>query len=158
MSELATFAAGCFWGTEAAFRPVPGVVDVVVGYTGGKSAFPSYEEVCSDTTGHAEAAQIAFDPQQIGYDRLLDIFWKIHDPTQVNRQGPDVGSQYRSAIFFHSPEQEAAAIASRDREQARLGKPIATEIVPVTTFWPAEAYHQRYFERHNVVCHVPEGT
>lgn len=155
MTEKATFAAGCFWGTEAALRPVAGVLDVVVGYTGGKSSFPTYEEVCSDATGHAEAAEVTFDPQRLSYERLLEIFWKMHDPTQVNRQGPDVGSQYRSAIFFHSPEQEAAARASLAREQERLGKTIATQIVHATTFWPAEAYHQRYFERNNVVCHVP---
>ena len=154
MSEKATFAAGCFWGTEAAFRPVPGVLDVAVGYTGGRTEHPTYEQVCSDRTGHAEAAEMTFDPTQISYDRMLEIFWKIHDPTQVNRQGPDVGSQYRSAIFFHSPEQERAARASLEREQARLGKPIATQIVAAQPFWRAEEYHQRYFERHNVACHV----
>jgi len=157
MNETATFAAGCFWGTEAAFRPVPGVLDATVGYTGGHTEHPTYEQVCSDRTGHAEAAEIAFDPAQISYERLLEIFWRMHDPTQRNRQGPDVGSQYRSAIFFHSPEQEAAARAALEREQARIGKTIATEIVPAQTFWPAEAYHQRYFERHNVVCHVPQS-
>jgi peptide-methionine (S)-S-oxide reductase len=157
MTEKATFAAGCFWGTEAALRPVPGVLDVVVGYTGGTSPFPTYEEVCSHTTGHAEAAEVTFDPTVITYDRLLEIFWKVHDPTQVNRQGPDVGTQYRSAIFFHTPEQESAARASLDREEQRLGKKIATQVAPATTFWPAEAYHQRYFERHNVACHVPNA-
>lgn len=154
-TETATFAAGCFWGTEAAFRPVPGVLDVTVGYTGGHTEHPTYEQVCRHGTGHAEAAEITFDPARISYDRLLDIFWKIHDPTQVNRQGPDVGTQYRSAIFFHSPEQEKAARASLEREQARLGTPIATQIVAAPVFWPAEAYHQRYFERHAIACHVP---
>ena len=156
MSERATFAAGCFWGTEAAFRPVPGVLDVVVGYTGGQREHPTYEQVCSGRTGHAEAAEITFDPTQISYELLLETFWKMHDPTQVNRQGPDVGPQYRSAIFFHSPEQERAARESLAREQARIGKPIATQIEAATTFWAAEAYHQRYFERHNVVCQVPQ--
>jgi len=156
MTEKATFAAGCFWGTEAAFRQVPGVVDVVVGYTGGHAEHPTYEQVCGHRTGHAEAAEIAFDPARVSYDRLLEIFWKIHDPTQVDRQGPDVGTQYRSAIFVHSPEQDAAARASLARERETLGKPIATEIVSAPAFWPAEAYHQRYFERHNVACHVPQ--
>ncbi len=155
MTEKATFAAGCFWGTEAAFRPVQGVIDVVVGYTGGHTERPTYEDVCGHRTGHAEAAEITFDPARISYDRLLEIFWKIHDPTQIDRQGPDVGAQYRSAIFVHSPEQEAAARASLAREQPRHDEPIATQIVTAPTFWPAEAYHQRYFERHNVACHVP---
>jgi peptide-methionine (S)-S-oxide reductase len=154
MAEKATFAAGCFWGTEQAFRSVPGVLDVVVGYTGGRTDHPTYEQVCSHTTGHAEAAELTFDPKQVSYERLLGIFWKIHDPTQVNRQGPDIGDQYRSAIFFHSPEQEAAARASRDREQVKHATPIATQIVAAPRFWPAEEYHQRYFERHNVACHV----
>jgi peptide-methionine (S)-S-oxide reductase len=156
MSEIATFATGCFWSTEASFRQVPGVLDVVVGYTGGHAEHPTYEQVCSDRTGHAEAAQVTFDPARVSYDALLDVFWTIHDPTQVNRQGPDVGSQYRSAIFFRSPEQEAAARASLSRQQATLARPIATKIEKAATFWPAEAYHQRYFERHNVACHVPQ--
>lgn len=154
MSEKATFAAGCFWGTEQAFRNVPGVLDVVVGYTGGRTENPTYEQVCSHATGHAEAAEVTFDPLKISYEKLLDVFWKMHDPTQVNRQGLDVGDQYRSAIFFHSPEQEATALSSRAREQAKLAEPIATEIVPGPTFWRAEEYHQRYFERHNVACHL----
>ncbi|HEY9086030.1 MAG TPA: peptide-methionine (S)-S-oxide reductase MsrA [Candidatus Tyrphobacter sp.] len=157
MSEIATFAAGCFWGTEAALRQVPGVLDVVVGYTGGHTEHPTYEQVCSDRTGHAEAAQVTFDPARISYERLLDVFWTIHDPTQMNRQGPDVGSQYRSAIWVHSREQEAAARASLAREQRKLVRPIATAIEKATTFWPAEAYHQRYFERHNATCHVPQS-
>lgn len=154
MSETATFAAGCFWGVEAALRQVPGVLDVVVGYTGGRTEHPSYEQVCSDRTGHAEAVQVTFDPAQVSYQRLLDVLWSIIDPTQVNRQGPDHGSQYRSAIFFHSPEQEREARASLEREQHKYSKPIATQIEAAPAFWPAEAYHQRYFERHNVACHV----
>ncbi len=154
MTERATFAAGCFWGTEQAFRHVPGVVDVLVGYTGGTADNPTYEQVCGHTTGHAEAAEITFDPARVSYGALLDVFWKIHDPTQVNRQGPDIGTQYRSAIFFNSPQQEAEARASLAREQVKLGKPIATQIASAERFWPAEAYHQRYFERHNVTCHV----
>lgn len=156
MSEIATFAAGCFWGVEAGFRQVPGVLDVVVGYTGGHTEHPTYEQVCSDRTGHAEAAQVTFDPAQVSYERLLDVFWAMHDPTQMNRQGPDVGSQYRSAIFFHSPEQEEQARASLAREQANHTKAIATQIEPAQTFWPAERYHQRYFERNNIACHVPQ--
>jgi peptide-methionine (S)-S-oxide reductase len=154
MTEKATFAAGCFWGTEQALRSVPGVLDVVVGYTGGRTEHPTYEQVCSHATGHAEAAEIAYDPQKISYEKLLEIFWKIHDPTQVNRQGPDIGDQYRSAIFFHSPEQERMARASLGKEQARHAKPIATEITAAPKFWRAEDYHQRYFERHNVACHI----
>jgi peptide-methionine (S)-S-oxide reductase len=153
MVEKATFAAGCFWSTEQAFRQVPGVIDVVVGYTGGHTKSPTYEQVCSHTTGHAEAAEIAFDSEKISYEQLLDVFWKMHDPTQVNRQGPDIGDNYRSAIFFHSPEQERTARASLTREQRNHTKPIATQIVTASQFWPAEDYHQRYFERHNVACH-----
>jgi peptide-methionine (S)-S-oxide reductase len=154
MTEKATFAAGCFWGTEQAFRNVPGVIDVVVGYTGGRTEHPTYEQVCGHTTGHAEAAEITFDPQKVSYEKLLGVFWKVHDPTQVNRQGPDVGDQYRSAIFFHSPDQERVARASLAQEQSKRSKPIATEITPAPKFWRAEDYHQRYFERHNVACHV----
>jgi peptide-methionine (S)-S-oxide reductase len=154
MSQIATFAAGCFWGIEAAFRQIPGVLDVVVGYSGGRTENPSYEQVCSGRTGHAEAAQVSFDPAQVSYDQLLDAFWEMHDPTQLDRQGPDVGSQYRSAIFYHSPEQEAAARASLARAQSRLSPLIATQIVPAPAFYRAEAYHQRYFERHNIACRV----
>ena len=153
-TQTATFAAGCFWGVEAAFLQVPGVVDVVSGYTGGRTEHPTYQDVCSDRTGHAEAVEVTFDPQKVSYDELLDVFWKIHDPTQVNRQGPDVGSQYRSAIFTHSPEQELAAKASRDRHQGDFNKPISTQIEPAKTFYRAEDYHQRYFERHGVACHI----
>ncbi|MDE2482748.1 MAG: peptide-methionine (S)-S-oxide reductase MsrA [bacterium] len=153
-TEKAIFAAGCFWGVEAAFRQLPGVHDAISGYTGGTTTDPTYREVCSGRTGHAEAVEVTFDPSAITYDELLDFFWKIHDPTQHNRQGPDVGSQYRSAIFTLSPAQHSAAFASRDRAQSSLSKPIATEIVAASAFYPAEAYHQRYFERHGVACHI----
>ena len=155
--EKATFAAGCFWGVEAAFRQIRGVKDVVVGYTGGHVDDPSYRHVCTGTTGHAEAVEVAFDPDQVSYDELLGAFWQMHDPTTLNRQGPDVGHQYRSAIFVHSPEQEKAALASRDRAQPRFTRPIVTEITEASTFWPAEEYHQRYFEKHGLLhCPRPE--
>lgn len=153
-TQTATFAAGCFWGVEAAFHRIPGVIDAVSGYTGGRTANPTYKEVCTDRTGHAEAVEVTFDPAVVSYGQLLDAFWKIHDPTQVNRQGPDVGTQYRSAIFTHSPEQAAEATASRDREQAKYDKPIATQIEPAPVFYRAEEYHQRYFERNPGACHV----
>ena len=154
-TQTATFAAGCFWGIEAAFVQTPGVIDVVSGYTGGQTENPTYQQVCSDRTGHAEAVEVTFDPAKVSYNQLLDVFWKIHDPTQVNRQGPDIGSQYRSAIFTHSAEQEAQAKASRDAHQNGFERPIATSIEPAKTFYRAEDYHQRYFERHGVTCHVP---
>lgn len=150
----ATFAAGCFWGVEAAFRQIPGVLEAISGYTGGHTANPSYRDVCNDTTGHAEAVEVAFDPSVVTYDQLLDTFWKIHDPTTMNRQGPDLGSQYRSAIFTHGPEQAASAKASLEREQANHKRPIVTEIVDAPAFYPAEDYHQRYFEKHGVACHI----
>jgi peptide-methionine (S)-S-oxide reductase len=153
-TATATFAAGCFWGVEAAFRQLPGVSDVVSGYIGGTLENPSYEQVCSGRTGHAEAVEITYDPSRISYDTLLDAFWKMHDPTQMNRQGPDVGTQYRSAIFTHSAEQAAQAKASLEAEQIKLGKPVATTIETAPTFYPAEAYHQKYFERHGVACHI----
>jgi peptide-methionine (S)-S-oxide reductase len=153
-TQTATFAAGCFWGVEAAFREIPGVIDVVSGYTGGHTENPTYRQVCSHTTGHAEAVEVTFDPAQVGYDRLLSRFWEIHDPTQLDRQGPDVGDQYRSAIFTHSPAQERAALDSRDREQERYRRPIVTEVTSVSRFWPAEAYHQRYFEKNGGACHI----
>jgi peptide-methionine (S)-S-oxide reductase len=149
-TETATFAAGCFWGVESDFRKIPGVLQVFAGYTGGTTPNPTYRDVCSDRTGHAEAVEATFDPSRVTYEQLLDAFWGIHDPTTVNRQGPDRGSQYRSAIFTHSPEQAAAAAASRDRAQARFSRPIVTEIVPATTFYPAEEYHQRYLEKQGV--------
>jgi peptide-methionine (S)-S-oxide reductase len=151
--ERATFAAGCFWGVEATFRETEGVVRTSVGYTGGTTVNPTYEQVCSDTTGHAEAVDVWFDPTLISYEQLLSIFWSIHDPTTVNRQGWDFGSQYRSAIFFHDPEQEKLAIASRDDIQAGLSRPVATQIVGASRFYDAEEYHQRYFEKHGgAVC------
>ena len=147
MEEKATFGAGCFWQVEVEFRNVPGVIDAPVGYLGGTLDNPSYEDVCTGRTGHAEVVEVTFDPEQVSYDDLVERFWSLHDPTQVNRQGPDRGTQYRSAIFTHSSEQEAAARSSRDRAQARFRKPIATEITPASTFYPAEEYHQRYLER-----------
>ena len=154
-TQTATFAAGCFWGVEAAFRQIPGVVDAVSGYIGGRTDNPAYREVCSHATGHAEAVEVTFDPQRVSYDQLLDAFWEIHDPTQLNRQGPDVGDQYRSAIFTHSPEQLAEATASRDREQSRYQKPIVTQIQPAPRFWRAEEYHQQYFEKNGgAACHI----
>jgi len=152
--EKATFAAGCFWGVEAAFRQIEGVTDGRVGYTGGKLENPTYRDVCTDRTGHAEAIEITFDPAKVSYDALLDKFWTFHDPTTLNRQGPDFGTQYRSAIFFHSPEQEKAARASKERWQSQFEKPIVTQLVPAATFYPAEDYHQRYLEKRGPsVCH-----
>ena len=149
-TEVATFGAGCFWGIEAAFREIPGVLEVTSGYSGGSVPNPSYEQVCTDRTGHAEVVEVRFDPAKIGYERLLDAFWEMHDPTQSNRQGPDVGRQYRSVIFYHTPEQKTAAEASKARLAAsgRSKKPIATAIEAAAPFYPAEAYHQRYFEKH----------
>jgi peptide-methionine (S)-S-oxide reductase len=154
--ETATFGAGCFWGVEYVFTRVPGVTGATVGYSGGFTQNPSYEQVCSHTTGHAEVCQVSFDPAQVSFDQLLEVFWAMHDPTQVDRQGPDVGDQYRSAIFTHSPEQQATAEASRERAQARFSRPIATEIRPLTVFYPAEDYHQAYYEKtgHEPYCHV----
>ena len=159
--EQVTFGAGCFWGVEYVFRRVPGVVDVQVGYSGGFTPNPTYAEVCSHTTGHAEVAQVTFDPSQVSFDQLLEVFWAMHDPTQVDRQGPDIGDQYRSAIYAQSDEQQAAAEASRDRAQAAFDRPIATEIRPLTVFYPAEGYHQAYYEKngHTPYCHVvPTGV
>jgi peptide-methionine (S)-S-oxide reductase len=157
MNETATFAAGCFWGVEAAFRQVPGVVDTAVGYTGGSVPNPTYEDVCTDRTGHAEAVRVEFDPARVTYDRLLDVFWENHDPTTKNRQGPDVGAQYRSAIFFHDAEQEKTASESKDRleKSGRYRRPVVTEIVPAKEFWQAEEYHQRYLEKRGLAhCRI----
>ena len=150
--EKATFAAGCFWGVEEAFRTIKGVDKTTVGYTGGSLSDPSYEDVCTDTTGHAEAVQVEFDPAEVTFEALLDVFWRIHDPMTLNRQGPDVGSQYRSAIFFHTPEQEKAALESikKLRESGALRRPIVTEVVEATRFYPAEEYHQRYLEKRGI--------
>lgn len=156
MTETATFGAGCFWGIEAAFRNIPGVLDATAGYSGGHMENPTYKDVCTDETGHAEVVQVTFDPSKLSYEQLLDAFWKMHDPTQVNRQGPDFGSQYRSAIFFHSPEQKAAAEKSKAALQAsgKFRKPIATEITPAGPFYRAEEYHQRYLEKRGAAsCH-----
>ncbi len=153
----ATFAAGCFWGVEATFRQLPGVKSTRVGYTGGSTESPTYQDVCTDRTGHAEAVEVEYDPAQISYDKLLNVFWENHDPTQVNRQGPDHGSQYRTAIFFHSPEQQAEAIASKDKleKSHKFSKPIATQIVPAVTFYEAEDYHQQYLEKRGLAtCHI----
>lgn len=145
----ATFAAGCFWGVEVAFRKVDGVTVTEVGYTGGHAANPTYREVCSGRTGHAEAVRVEFDPSRVSYEALLDVFWNCHDPTTLNRQGPDVGSQYRSAIFFHTPVQQTAAedSAARLEQSGHLARPIVTEIAPAGEFYRAEEYHQRYLEK-----------
>jgi peptide-methionine (S)-S-oxide reductase len=156
--ELATFGAGCFWGVESAFRQIPGVVDTKVGFEGGAVANPSYKDVCTDTTGHAEVVQVEFDPSVVSYRALLGAFWNLHDPTTLNRQGPDAGTQYRSAIFYHSPAQEAQAKQSRDELAAsrRYKRPIVTQIVPASNFYLAEEYHQRYFEKQGIAptCHT----
>ena len=155
--EKATFAAGCFWGVEATFRQLPGVVSTRVGYTGGHTENPTYKEVCTDRTGHAEVVQVEFDPDQVSFERLLEIFWQIHDPTTLNRQGPDVGAQYRSAVFYHDEAQREAAAAMKDQLQSsgRFRRPIVTEITPAATFWRAEEYHQKYFQKHGgSSCHL----
>ena len=154
MHEIATFAAGCFWGVEDTFLSLPGVVSTRVGYCGGRTNNPTYREVCSHDTGHAEAVEVTFDPHQISYDALLKVFWECHDPTQLNRQGPDFGEQYRSAIFCHSDAQYSAACASRDElaRSNRLRRSIATQIVPASFFWEAEAYHQKYHQKNGGGC------
>jgi peptide-methionine (S)-S-oxide reductase len=153
----ATFAAGCFWGVEATFRQLPGVTRTRVGYTGGDTPNPTYKDVCTDLTGHAEAVEIEYDPATLSYEKLLQVFWENHDPTQLNRQGPDHGSQYRSGIFYHTLEQKAEAEASKEKlERAhRFHQPIVTEIVPAVTFFEAEAYHQQYLEKRGLAhCHL----
>mgnify|MGYP003417810871 FL=1 len=152
----ATFGAGCFWGVESLFRAIPGVTDVVVGYTGGTRPNPTYEQVCTGVTGHAEAVEVTYDESQASYRALLEIFWANHNPTTPNQQGPDRGSQYRSVIFFHDDIQKAEAEASVPEVQQKWERPIVTEIVPATTFYPAEDYHQRYFEKRGIepTCHV----
>jgi peptide-methionine (S)-S-oxide reductase len=153
----ATFAAGCFWGVEARFAQLPGVTATAVGYEGGTMPNPTYKAVCTDATGHAEAVEIDYDPAQISYEQLLDAFFSLHDPTQLNRQGPDWGTQYRSVIFYHTPEQEAAskAVIERLSGEKRFSKPIVTQVVPATTFWRAEEYHQKYLEKRGAVsCHI----
>ncbi|HNR32202.1 MAG TPA: peptide-methionine (S)-S-oxide reductase MsrA [Candidatus Hydrogenedentes bacterium] len=155
--EQATFGAGCFWGVEAAFRRIDGVTATSVGYMGGALESPTYKDVCTDRTGHAEVVEVVYDPDKVSYDALLDVFWTCHDPTQVNRQGPDFGTQYRSVVFFHTPEQEAAARASKDAldRSGKHARPIATEIQPAATFWRAEEYHQQYLEKRGLAhCHL----
>ena len=156
--EKAIFGAGCFWGVEAAFRALDGVSDVVCGYCGGTTEEPDYQQVCSGRTNHAEVVEVSFDPDKITYEQLLDAFWNCHNPTQLNRQGPDVGTQYRSVIFTLSEAQNKAAIAARDALEAsgKWPEPIVTRIEPAPAFWPAEDYHQRYFEKRGIIptCHL----
>jgi peptide-methionine (S)-S-oxide reductase len=156
MNEIATFGAGCFWGVEETFRQVPGVIDTAVGYYNGHTVNPTYKDVCTDETGHAEVVQVTFDPAKVSFEELLNVFWKAHDPTQVNRQGPDFGAQYRTAIFFHSPEQEAAAKKSMAAIAAngKFKRPIATEITAAGPFYRAEEYHQKYLQKRGAPsCH-----
>jgi peptide-methionine (S)-S-oxide reductase len=145
--QTAIFAAGCFWGVEADFRDIPGVLDAEVGYTGGHTESPTYRDVCTDTTGHAEAVRVTFDADTVSYETLLDAFWSLHDPTQLNRQGPDVGTQYRSAVFYTNEAQRTAAEAGKNRAQTRFARPVVTQILPEQPFFRAEDYHQRYLEK-----------
>jgi peptide-methionine (S)-S-oxide reductase len=158
-TEKAAFAAGCFWGVEAAFQEVKGVVNTAVGFAGGRTKNPTYEEVCTNTTGHAETVLVKYDPAAVTYEQLLNVFFSIHDPTTVNRQGPDVGSQYRSAIFYYTPQQEKAAQIFKNKltESGKFNKPIVTEITPAGEFYKAEDYHQRYYRKHGLkpTCHLP---
>ena len=153
----ATFGAGCFWGVEVAFRQLPGVTETAVGYLGGTLKNPTYKDVCTDTTGHAEVVQVHYDPAKLSYDDLLNVFWTNHDPTTLNRQGPDVGTQYRSAVFFHTPEQESSALASKDalQQSGKFRRPIVTEITPASEFYRAEDYHQQFLEKRGLShCHI----
>jgi peptide-methionine (S)-S-oxide reductase len=155
--EKADFGAGCFWGVEARFQQIPGVVETAVGYEGGTKDNPTYQDVCTDRTGHAEVVQVTFDPRRVSYQALLDLFFELHDPTQVNRQGPDWGTQYRTVVFAHSPQQEAQAreTIARLNASGRYARPIATHVVPAATFWRAEEYHQKYLEKRGAVsCHI----
>ena len=157
MSEIATFAAGCFWGVEVAFSRIPGVLETAVGYSNGHTENPTYKDVCTDETGHAEVVQVTYDPAKVTFQNLLDAFFGLHDPTQVNRQGPDFGKQYRTGIFYHSPEQEAAAKATIASLNAsgKFKRPIATEVTPAGKFYRAEEYHQKYLEKRGVAnCHI----
>ena len=156
MTKKATFGAGCFWGVEAAFRQLDGVSATRVGYSGGHTDNPTYEDVCSHTTGHAEVVEVTYDPEQVTYDELLQVFWRKHDPTQLNRQGWDIGDNYRSVIFFHDDEQRAAALRSKDAEQENWRAPIVTQIEPAQTFWEAEDYHQQYLEKRGRATCTPE--
>ena len=156
-TEKAMFGAGCFWGVEQTFREAPGVIEAFSGYSGGHLDNPTYKDVCTDTTGHAEVVEITYDPAKVTYEQLLDIFWTMHDPTQVNRQGPDFGKQYRTVIFYYTPEQEKTAKASKEAlaKSGKFSKPIATAIEPAKTFWRAEDYHQRYLEKRGLRhCHI----
>ncbi len=156
-TEKATFAAGCFWGVEAEFRQIPGVVSTSVGYTGGQTKDPTYKQVCTDRTGHAEAVEVVYDPSRVSYLQLLMVFWENHDPTTLNRQGPDIGSQYRSAVFYHTPEQQAAAVASKEEleRSGRYRRPIVTQIVTAPDYYPAEDYHQQYLEKRGLAtCRI----
>ena len=155
-TEIATFAAGCFWGVEATFRKLKGVVSTRVGYIGGHMKNPAYEDVCTDETGHAEAVEVTYDPSKVSYEKLLDVFWQNHNPTEVNRQGPDIGTQYRSGIFYHNHEQKVAAIKSKEKleKSGKYKNPVATEITQATKFYQAEDYHQQYLEKKGMnVCH-----
>jgi len=150
MTEKATFGVGCFWGVEAPFRKVEGVVSISVGYSGGTFENPTYKNVCTGRTGHAEVVEVEYDPSRVSYEELLEVFWENHDPTTPNRQGPDLGAQYRSAIFFHTPEQETTAHASKEKVQGRFKNPIVTEITPASEYYRAEEYHQGYFEKNKL--------
>ncbi len=155
--EKATFGAGCFWGVEAAFRQIKGVISTSVGYSGGSYKNPSYRDVCTGRTGHAEVVEVVYDPSRVSYEDMLKVFWENHNPTTLNRQGPDVGTQYRSAIFFHSPEQQTAAIASKEKldSSGRYGRPIVTQVEPASEFYVAEDYHQQYLEKRGLsTCHI----
>ena len=155
--DKATFGAGCFWGVEEAFRQVKGVASTAVGYMGGSLSNPTYEDVCTDRTGHAEVVQVEYDPAEVSYEQLLERFWQIHDPTTLNRQGPDFGTQYRSVVFYHTPEQRATAEARKQdlQQSGRFARQIVTEILPASTFWRAEEYHQRYLAKHGRAhCHL----
>lgn len=154
-AKRATFGAGCFWGVEHIFREIPGVIDTAVGYEGGHLDHPTYKDVCTDATGHAEVVEVVYDQSMVSFDELMRVFWELHDPTQVDRQGPDHGSQYRSAVFFHDEEQRESAERSKQWAQQFFSKPIATKIEPATTFWVAEDYHQQYFEKTGrASCHT----
>ena len=157
MTEKISFGAGCFWGVEATFRELDGVVDAVSGYQGGHLANPTYKEVCTDRSGHAEVVEVEYDPAKVSFDKLLDVFWESHDPTQVNRQGPDVGTQYRSVIFYYTPEQEQVARDSKAKADAsgKFRRPIATSIEPAQPFYRAEEYHQQYLTKRGLRhCHI----
>lgn len=154
-TERATFGAGCFWGVESAFRELPGVVDAAVGYEGGTMLNPTYQDVCTDETGHAEVVELTFDPVKVSYEKLVETFFELHNPTTPNRQGPDTGTQYRSVIFFHSPEQERVAREVMRRVQPRFSRPIVTQIEPAQTFYRAEDYHQQYLAKRGLRhCHI----